>query len=289
MKRFNWNHCYINSKEDGSIITVYKYDGRWCINTRNSYGDGIVNNSGLTWLEIFNRALSRDNGATLEYFDTIAEERMSLVFELCSPINQIVRFYSEPKLFLLTIFSGGIEWNPVAVDGFATINGLNRPETILCQDPFEVTSAIAKRAQTDKTFEGFVLRDCHNTRFKFKSDEYLRLHRLSNNGHVASWKNLVPIALAGETDEVVSYFPYISERLAIAEDEIRKLAIELDNIFYCHYDQKSRKKFANAVKSHPFSAVLFGLYGTAYSDVNMRTELAKYEDKIVDHITRKCK
>ena len=289
MKRFNWDRCYINSKEDGSIITVYKYNGQWRINTRNSYGGGEVNNSGLNWYDIFSRALHKHNKATLQDFDRIADEGMSLVFELCSPFNQIVRAYGEPTLFLLAIFSGEIEWNPVAVDGFATTYGFNRPTTIVCQDPFEVTAAIAKRASSDITFEGFVLRDCHNTRFKLKSEAYLQLHRLANNGNVASWKNLVPIALSGETDEVVTYFPYIQERLAIAEDEIRKIVSELDNIYFCHWDEKSRKKFAEEVKKHPFSSVLFSLYGTPYPDVHMRTELAKYEDKVVDYITRKHK
>lgn len=288
MKNFAWDNCYINSKEDGSLITIYYYDGKWRLNTRNSYGDGIVNDSGFTWLDIFNQALL-PNGFTLDDFDQVADKEISLVFELCSPYNQIVRHYPQPTLFLLAIFNGEHEWTPLAVDEFAKQCGFNRPFQIHCLDPFEVTGYIAKLAEKDRTFEGFCLRDCHNTRFKFKSEEYLKIHRLGNNGHIASWKNIVPIALAGENDEIISYFPYIKEKLKIAESSIDTLTKELYNLWQKCWHLKSRKEFAASVKLHPFSCLLFSVYGKDRDEVNIRQELAKFETKIVDYLEERYK
>lgn len=283
MKTFAWDNCTISSKEDGSLITLYNYNGKWCVNTRNSYADSKISDCEFTWEEIFWQAMPW----TPEEFDKIAHPGMSLIFELCSPFNQIVRHYGQPTVFLLAIFDGIHEWNSIMVDGFAKQNGFLQPFKITCKDPFEVTAAIAKIAETDKTFEGFVLRDCHNTRFKFKSETYLALHRLSNNGNVASTKNLVPLALDGETDEIVSYFPYLKERLDKVSEIIQKLQSELDNIFFCHWDVKSRKKFADEVKKHPLSCILFSVYGKPYGEVNMRKEMQNNVNKIIEYVDSK--
>ena len=41
------------------------------------------------------------------------------------------------------------------------------------------------------------------------------------------------------------------------QEKIGKIERELDDIWFVHHDERNRKKFANAVKHHPFSFCLF--------------------------------
>ena len=209
-------------------------------------------------------------------------------FSVYGLTNQIVRVYPEPTLYLLTVFREEQELTHEAVDSISEqLNFVKRPHTIQCNDPFEVNSQIAKQASIDKTFEGYVIRDFKNVRFKLKSDEYLLLHRLSNNGNIVSIKNLVDIVLKGEEDEMVTYFPFIKDKIYEIKAKIQKIIEDLDNVWYTYSVEKSRKKFAERVKLHPFSAVLFSMYGKQYEEVSIKEELHKFKDKIVEYLEKK--
>lgn len=281
MDNFDWKNCKITHKEDGSFLLLYYWLGRWHINTRNSYGNGLVNDSGYTWRDLFKRA-SKD----FVFYDKL-DENLCYTFELCSPYNQVVKVYPEPKLFLLSAFRGEEELTHDAVEAIASDLSISRPETVSFDDPLEVASYIANKAITERGFEGTVARDSKNTRFKQKAESYLLLHRLSNNGNIVSTKNLVDIILKGEEDEMITYFPFIKDRLLELKEKFNKLVNDLDNIFYCHWDQVSRKRFAEEVKKHPLSCVLFSIYGTHYRPGLIRERIGDFKDKVVDFLEKK--
>lgn len=278
MDSFDWKNCKITHKEDGSLLLLYYWLGQWHINTRNSYGDGLVNDSGYTWKDIFKTA-SRN----FEFYDKL-DENLAYTFELCSLYNQVVKVYPEPKLFLLSAFHGEEELTHDTVEAIASDLRLARPETVVLNDPLEVASYIAAKASIEKGFEGTVARDSKNVRFKQKTESYLLLHRLSNNGLILSTKNLVATVLKGEEDEMITYFPFIKDRVLEIKCRIHSIEKDLDNVWYTYCMEESRKKFAEAVKTHPFSALLFGIYGKEYKEVSIRHELTKFKDKITEYI-----
>lgn len=224
---YDWTGACVTEKHDGSLILVYYHNG-WRVNTRGSFGDGLINGSSYTWRNLVWSLLD------ITRLDT----SLTYVFELCSPYNRVVRAYPEPKLYLLTAFHG--------------VNELNYPD--LPDINVEVTKQYDMKSDrdilnyidsiNDPTFEGFVVRNHLNDRIKVKAESYVRLHKTLNNGNVFLPKNLIPIILENEHHEVISYFPSakpIIDDLIAKMDNIKK---EVDNIWFCHGDEKNQKRFA---------------------------------------------
>lgn len=247
-KKFVFENSYATHKEDGSLILCYWKDG-WHINTRGTFGDGMVNDF-ISWRDLFELARP-------PLFYNKAESIFCYVFELCSRYNKVVRDYSVPSLFLLSIYNGETELKKDIVDEEARRLRLNRPEQVYFNDIFDAEAYIANQARNDKTFEGVVLCDHTNLRIKVKSTDYLYLHKLANNGNLASPKSLIKYVVEEECDEIIAYFPELSDRINKMRDSYNKLKKDVDNWFYVHNDEPSQKKFALAVKNQKFGWVLF--------------------------------
>ncbi len=277
-KNFLWEASHAQHKEDGSLITVYFYNGKWCVNTRNTFGDGLVNNWDFSWESLVKSLLPKD-------FENKLDQRYSYVFELCTKFNKVVRFYQEPKLYLLSMFdlTFNRELSLSEVDRYAEILGLVRPDVQFFQSIEDVEEYINDLAVSDSSFEGVVLRDINNVRFKVKTATYLALHRMMGNSGFTP-KNILPLVLANELDEVLCYFPEIEEKANKIKGLIDQWSKELSNLWFCYHDEDSRKKFAMAVKSHPLSWALFEAKDTGVDPVQiMRSNpdrLLKYMENI---------
>lgn len=250
-KKFNWNCEVICShKEDGSFILLYQYRGEWKINTRFSFAELPVQGGALTWTELFKLALDFDKAPL--------DPNFTYVFELCSRYNKVVRDYKVPQVYLLTMFQGEHEVKFEYVEEEALQLGIKSAEVIKAQDIFDVQQYITQVASNDKTFEGIVVRDVHNNRLKLKSDYYLVLHRLHDNGNLGSMPKLLKIILDGEQDEILVYFPELEEKLALLSQKVADIITELDNVWFCHHDERSQKQFALAVtKATKYTGPLF--------------------------------
>lgn len=246
--KFNWQEEVICSeKADGSLINVYFFEDGWKISTRASFGIGLINDSQFTWEQL---VLSRLNTKLLN-------KELTYTFELCSPYNKVVRIYPETSLFLLAVFRG---WEELSFSGVLSESsqiGIPTPETFSLFNTDEVIELVNTKAKQNPQFEGVVLRDIHNNRIKCKSSEYIRLHKLSNNGNISSAKNIIPFIVDGEVDEIILHFPSLQpevDRLTKMIDNAKK---EIDNIWFCYHDTKNQKAFANAVSSSKYSGILF--------------------------------
>lgn len=277
-RNFNWESSFALDKEDGSLILMYYWNGKWHINTRNSFSDGKVQDSPWTWRDLVLMTLP-DN------WELTMDPDYTYVFELCTPYNKVVRQYSEKKLFLLTTFHNKYmyESSESLIDLQAKESRFDRPTAYYFANSEQVEKYIRKVSENFKTFEGIVLRDINNMRIKIKSPEYVALHRLSNNGNIASVKNLLPFVLSGETDELLCYFPECSQYVEKIQSQLDKWKVELDNLWFTHGDVDSRKKFALAVKDHELSCFLFmskdnGKHPWMNAMANSSTLLNKLED-----------
>ena len=90
-----------------------------------------------------------------------------------------------------------------------------------------------------------------------KQDKYLALHRLKNNGNLPLIKNLVPLILAKEQDEVLLHFPEYKDRVEKIDSILNEIYTDLDNKWYCYWDEKNQKKFALGIKDSPAASILF--------------------------------
>jgi len=250
-KNFVWEQSEALDKEDGSLALTYMYNGEPHLNTRGSFGHGEINSSGISWRMLMEIAVPNWKNIQKAFPST------TLVWELCSRYNKVVRDYPTPTAYLLSAFVGQMEYQSSVVDTFATDLKVNRPTsyTFSCLD--EAMQFIAKRSENDPTYEGLVLRDINGMRLKSKAEKYCALHRLANNGNVAHPKNIIPLILDGETDEVITYFKELEPTIRSYEAKLNELKKQVENIWYCWWDTKKQSDFAREALTSPLSSLLF--------------------------------
>jgi hypothetical protein len=251
---FDWCDFDCTTKEDGSLIIVYHYGGEWHVNTSGSFGLGNAGWSGTSWRELFWRTAGFEPEILLPHY--------TYVFELCTPHNKVIRPYAQPATYLLGVIQAenGHELRPEIADAWAHVIGCPRPERHHFRSMAEITAFLEAKAEADKTFEGVVIRDRNDVRFKIKSRSYVELHRLHDNGNICNPKRLVPVVLRGERDEVVAYFPEIAETIDRVASEIEREWSELVKVWRAARTIDSQKDFAlSIVKATPYSGLLFAL------------------------------
>lgn len=254
MDAFDWSDFTATTKEDGSLCIVYFYAGGWRVNTSGSFAQLPYDKHKIeTWAGLFWRTF-KENGGLIEHlqlFDTY-------IFELCTMENKVIRMYPKGRVFLLGVVQG--------VSGELPWDLVQKRASQICIEPVEqhhfksmadIETFLAEKEKTDASFEGVVIRDKKNIRFKLKSKAYLALHRLHDNGNVSRTDRLVQLALANEGDEVLVYLPELKDRYR----EIQKiLAVKLADLratWERHRAAPDQKTFAMAVKDHPYSGILF--------------------------------
>jgi hypothetical protein len=113
MKRFDFSDFSVHTKEDGSLVLLFHFDGAWHASTRAAFGGDTFPDSDLTWRDGFCRALGVDSLAGLA---GRLDPAFCYVCEFCSPYNTVVRPYPEPVMSLLSAFRGADELSVAEVD-----------------------------------------------------------------------------------------------------------------------------------------------------------------------------
>lgn len=233
----------IVEKVDGSFILLYYYDG-WRVNTRASFAEGETN--GVKWKDLFWRNINMDFINSMWW-----ARRMSFVFELVGPHNQVVIPYPEGLYLLAGICAGNYELNDNELDEYAKEMGVSRPKKY----SFGLSDCYSYMTAQDN-FEGFVLKDSQNNRLKIKSEKYLSLHRLINNGNIASKRSFVDYYIRGEHYELSATLPQYKD---LFDEYTQKLdaIIEMAQIDLERHNHLPQKEFALSIKHLPHRAILF--------------------------------
>jgi hypothetical protein len=237
-----------------SLTLLYEYDGRWRVNTRGSFAQGeICPGVGKTWEEGFYEGM--------EFPETIKNlyPEYTYVFEFCSPWNKVVRRYDKPTLFLLAAFhnESGFEVEQGMVDLCAAGLGVRRPDRFNLMG-LDHAVRWANEVADDPTFEGFVLRDKGGMRLKVKNARYVALHRLKDNGNVFLEKNLVPLVLENEQEEVLVHFPEAADKVFEVTEKLAGAKARMNAVWECAKKFPTQKDFAMFVNKHTqLSALLF--------------------------------
>lgn len=265
--RFDWSEFEAVTKEDGSLILLYRYAGQWRINTSGSFAQATAQWYQGSWEALFwsQSGLSPEilDQALAPVFDKGAS--VTLVLELCSPYTRVLRAYPQTTCYLLSVFEIAAcgqsvhEWLSASSDTLAQELQLPRPERFQLSSCEQVMAFLKAREAEDRTYEGLVLRDINSLRIKCKTASYVALHHVRGNGVALSAKGLVPVALAGEVDEVLAYLPQLETALRVIEHTLQSKFHELAALWLRHRRLSSQKDFALAVKDHPLSNLLFRL------------------------------
>lgn len=250
-RKFNWDaEVLCTTKEDGSLILLYNYKGKWYVNTRFSWADSLVNDSVYTWTNLVKMGFNFDKAnLNPEY---------TYIMECCSLFNKVVRHYTGVQIFLLSVFHGETELTWDATKSIAIELGLETPKTAECRDIMDVQAVLAQEADKDTTFEGFVVRDCFNNRLKVKSPYYLILHKKFSN-KVLTDELLWNIIHDDGGSEWLAYFPYDSEKITNMKNRIDLLHNAIRKSYLKIQEIKSQKEFANLAIKTPYASALFGM------------------------------
>lgn len=245
---------HLIDKEDGSLIILYYYKDDWRINTSGSFG---LDNMGAykDWQEFFWAC------ANFSKSDLAPYKGMTLLFEICSMDNQVVLIYDKPKTYLIGLVDNEqsfYEFTEPELDSVAAKLNCDRPRYLVYTNQgnyLDFVKADISKKEAD-LHEGLILRDKNNLRFKWKTQKYLTLHRMSDNGNLALPKNLIPVILNNEQDEVLAYFPSLEGRVNDIAEDIEDLRLNTEKLWQEHKDLPL-KEFAMAVKDSESSGLLF--------------------------------
>lgn len=246
----DWNTAKVQEKLDGSLMIVYFHEGLWRVASSGTPdAGGEVNNApGTTFADLF-----WDTWNESGYLTRDLNPQLTYMFELMTKYNRVVVQHPKPRLVLI---------------------GIRNPET--GQESYVHTPGLAERFEAVKSFqlrtleevmasmehfsgleqEGYVVVDDSFNRVKIKHPSYLAAHHLVGG---LSPKRLLEVVRAGETPELLSYFPeWKSEADAIRikyEDLVTEACIEYQKV----RDIPVQKDFALTIKDSRHKSAMFAV------------------------------
>jgi RNA ligase len=242
-KFFNWGErgifttapiVSITEKLDGSLGILYRKDGEYRIATRGS----LESEQAIWATEYLNQNYKLDN-LPIEY---------TLLFEIIYPGNRVVVNYGERQDLVLLAARNrfmGHHLEYARVRALAHRYGFSLPYDGVYSYGSSVDELLSNVELLGENEEGYVAEFADGQRFKFKSKQYLRLHKLLTR---LSFKNMLHALEHGELGTFLEGIPdeFLGQaKVWIAEIEgaISSENARLRNIYEA-CPQSSRKDFA---------------------------------------------
>ena len=203
--KIDWDTAVASEKIDGSIISVFYYDGKWRIATNSTIDAFKAELNGVgpykTFGELFESVLPLSRFS--EFSNILAHQ--CYTFELVSPYNKVVIDYPETKVYLLSIRNMNtlVEHPLDEVAEFANRFNFTMPQFYYMNDEAGFRRLVE---QMPEGHEGIVVRDENGERVKIKTLLYFEMHRAKNNG-VITLERIVDLIRANDHYEFLSYFP----------------------------------------------------------------------------------
>jgi len=244
----DWNSARILEKLDGSLMTMYYYDGAWRVSTSGTPDAKVnVGDFDFTFEQLFFKTY-----VELGY-EVPTNTNLCYSFELMTKYNRIVVQHDKPRLVLHGI-RDMLTLDELNFEKVQLIGALINCEVVssypLCSLNAVVESCLTLNPMKQ---EGYVVVDKHFNRIKVKSPQYVALHHMVDR---FSRKYMMQIILTNECDEFLNYFPEHKELYYETKDKYDNL-IELLETVYEEHKYLSSKYFGLATKNIPLQGALF--------------------------------
>ena len=205
--QIEWPTAWASEKIDGSIMSVWYARGKWHLSSNGTIDafKAEINNPASpykTFGELFEAVCPLSN---FEHYN----KKMCWTFELVSPFTRVVIDYPEPALYLLSIrdMRTLLELYPEAVEIIGDACGFETPKHYYFNSEKDYCNFVKNMGNGN---EGIVVCDADFDRVKIKTEEYVRLHRMANNG-VLTIERALAMILDNETEEFLAYFPFYKD------------------------------------------------------------------------------
>ena len=260
----DWTNCRVEDKIDGSLIKLFFYLGQWNWSTNSCISASEASVSGTnkkTFLDLIKMAINYHNIP----FDTL-NKHYTYIFELVSPLNQIVIRYPTTKLYHIGTRSN------ITGEEVRTYIGIEQPQTYdihSLKDCMEAANHLNINTDGVKK-EGFVVVDKDWNRIKIKSPLYLAFHHTWANGRVNKEKlikSIITVKKHGETAiDLCNELPRLNVEIKYYDFKLseleRNIQIFIDYVrgLYEEYNH-DRKAVAIQIKDNKYKVFGFAAIG----------------------------
>ena len=262
----NWNDPRISVMEklDGSMIQVYhdQVKDEWHCATRSVPEANLINESGMTFRQLFEKALFETAKQTFEEFTSKLNKDNTYCFELCSPYNRIVCYYPTCSVTLLAVRNKFTHKEILPTELF----GVPVVKTYHFTELKDIVEWVATQNPMDH--EGVVVRDSKFNRIKIKNPGYVAFNKASDRLKTSD-RALIELILLEKEDDVIPMLPdFLVEKINAYKPSVVKWIAAYDLIFKesleeaNNNDPGSKKAFAQivCVKDYIWTAPLFFMY-----------------------------
>ena len=281
--KIDWNTAVATEKIDGSIISVFYYDGKWRIATNSTIDAFKAELAGAgpykTFGELFESVLPLSTFVGNRY------ENICWTFELVSPYNKVVIDYPETKVYLLSMryMTTLRELTNSALHAYSKLLRVEIPKAYILNNENDYRQLVADMPEGH---EGIVVRDQYNERVKIKTLLYFEMHKAKNNG-VITLERIVNLIRANDHHEFLSYFPeYQSvfddvkhqiDRAEGIEEKIRQdVSLWKNEHPFEEGDRTARKWFAQDYGKDKYGALYFAEYDGRLANAVESMETKKF-------------
>lgn len=237
----------VYEKVDGSLITVFNYNGEWIVSSRGSF----TSDQAIAAQRLFNGLKNTE----------ALEATATYLFELIAPWNRIVVNYGDvEELILLGARTSTYEGSWQDLYEVSKVIGC---KVVKRYDGISDYSTL--KGMVEDNHEGFVVRFSNGDRMKVKGEEYIRLHKVMTNlSTTAVWEVL---ASGGSMDTLLKdvpdeFYNVVKEyELSLVNKfiEIRDNAISECARIAVRVADGDRKSFAELAKKYQYPGLLFSL------------------------------
>ena len=243
----DWMTARVFEKLDGSLMSLYFYDGQWQVaSSGRPDASGPLGSRSVTMAQGF-WEIWRNLGLQLPP-DSCAGWWFG--FELMTPWNQVIVRHATPRIVCIgargpngsEVWPHDLEfsWPTVASHALQSLEDVSR----------------AAEAIHPLNGEGFVVCDAQFQRVKIKSSQYVALHHLRDQ---FSLPKIIELVRAGEGDEFLAYFPDFRSQFEDVRARFQALCAQSEADFAELNPIKDQRDFAFAAQKKPVPASLFAL------------------------------
>jgi len=241
----------IENKLDGSICTIWNYNGKWNCSTRSmAFAEGSTT-LGRTFSQVFEDAVKKTKlYSALETIENAKD--FCYTFELTSPETRVTTPFSETKITLigarhLKEETNYRELSRTELFHLAQLFNVDRPKTYTVKSYKELIEMVEKFNCMD---EGVVLvwemENGSHIRSKCKNPAFVAISNMRNNGAISP-RRILTLVMANEQHEYLKYFECDSKYVSFVEEEYNKSKERIKTIYNENRNLVNQKDFALAI------------------------------------------
>lgn len=249
----DWSSARVYEKLDGSLMTLYFYDGSWQVSSSGMPdASGEVNGYGITFAELFWQVWSKLG------YKLPDDTGVCYMFELMTAKNRVVVRHTEDRIALhgARRLSDFRELNPIVESHH---HGWE------CVKVFPLTSwdevVEASKHLEPMESEGYIVCDANYNRVKVKSPQYVAVSHLRDSVGM-SRRKLLELVRTNEGSEFLSYYPEFTNDYNDIKYKYERLLGRMEGFYDGIKHVEERKDFAKLALTQPFSDAMFQMkYG----------------------------